>query len=117
MFRFNLPWKKKENEWMRWLVQQLEALERGDEIEPPWVVYPESEPWWGGWRQGNSEGWLVLAWLPFWDKLSDEDRLQYLEKWNAPDEWREYLQQEFNADESSSIAGHVLNYGIFGVNK
>lgn len=68
--------EKKENEWMRWFVQQRAELECGDEIEPPWVVYQEPEPWWGGWRQGNSEGWLVLVWLPFWDKLSDEDRLQ-----------------------------------------
>lgn len=117
MFRFNLPWKKKENEWKRWFTQQLEALDRGEEIEPPWIVYPESEPWRGGWRQGNSEGWLVLVWLPFWHNQSGEGRLQYLEKWNAPAEWCEYLQEGFGADESSSIAGHVLNYGVFRVNK
>lgn len=117
MFHFNWPWKKTENEWQRWFSQQLESLAHGEEIEPPWVVYPDSEPWWGGWRQGNSEGWLVWVWLPFWQKLSGEEQLQYLEKWHAPAAWREYLQEEFGADEASSIAGHVLNYGIFHGNK
>ncbi len=59
---------------------------------PPWVKYPGNEPWWGGWRQGFSEAWLMEVWLPFWKKLSIEEKEKYLQEWNPPNEdWREYL--------------------------
>ncbi len=60
--------------------------------KPPWVVYPHNDPTWGGWRQGYSEGWLNQVWLPFWRKLSPEERDAYLQVWPAPDEeWRRYV--------------------------
>lgn len=61
------------------------------EPEPPWRKYPGEETFWGGWRQGHSEAWLKDIWLPFWSSLTHEDRLAYLEKWNAPDQWREHI--------------------------
>lgn len=117
MFHINWPWKKKEDQWKRWLSLQLESLNRGEEIVPPWIAYPESDPWWGGWRQGNSEGWLVLVWLPFWHNITDEARVNYIEKWNASADWREYLGDSPTSNEPLSIAEHVLNFGIFGTKK
>jgi hypothetical protein len=62
------------------------------ELQPPWIVYPDSDPYWGGWRQGYSEAWLVDQWLPFWRALDKGGRLSYLERWPPPsEEWRTYL--------------------------
>jgi len=63
-----------------------------DDVPPPWVVYPGNDPIWGGWRQGESEGWLREKWFPFWQRLDGTARAAYLERWPPPDEiWREYL--------------------------
>lgn len=63
-------------------------------IPPPWIAYPDSEPTWGGWRQGTGQAWLGEHWLPFWNELSLEDRKAYLEQWPPPnEEWRRYVTQ------------------------
>jgi hypothetical protein len=74
-----------------WWSDQVLALEAGMEIQPPWVQFPDTEPWWGGWRQGNSEAWFHEIWSPFWHRLSAEERLAYVDKWQPPEDWREYL--------------------------
>jgi hypothetical protein len=62
------------------------------EPSPPWVAYPDADPWWGGWRQGSSEAWLTETWLPFWKRLSEVEIRAYLERWPPPtDEWRRYV--------------------------
>jgi hypothetical protein len=62
------------------------------ELPPPWIRYPGTDPWWGGWRQGESEAWLLETWLPFWQALTAEQRASYLERWPAPDaDWHTYL--------------------------
>lgn len=59
---------------------------------PPWRQYPKSEAYWGGWRQGASEDWLINTWLPFWQGLSAEARLVYLAENPPPDEdWKNQL--------------------------
>jgi len=61
-------------------------------VRPPWIEYPESEPSWGGWRQGASEAWLHDAWLPFWKGLGPDGRAAYLQRWPPPnDEWSLYI--------------------------
>ena len=63
-----------------------------DEVDPPWAVYPHSEPWWGGWRQGRSEAWLHEVWLPFWRGRTPAERDAYLKRRPPPtEEWRAYL--------------------------
>jgi len=62
------------------------------DIPPPWIAYPGQDPWWGGWRQGESEAWLHEEWLPFWRTLDAEARDHYLNRWKPPAcEWAEYL--------------------------
>ena len=64
------------------------------EPPPPWIKYPESDPIWGGWRQGISEAWLHDMWLPFWRGITPEARAAFLDRNPPPsDEWRMYLEQ------------------------
>ncbi|MDI7158358.1 hypothetical protein QMM53_17810 [Leptospira santarosai] len=64
------------------------------QIRPPWIVYPENDPVWGGWRQGESEQWFRDIWLPFWQGLGPDERRLYLERFPSPDEdWNLYLTQ------------------------
>ncbi|TGL68341.1 hypothetical protein [Leptospira kmetyi] len=61
-------------------------------IIPPWIVYPESSPSWIGWRQGESENWLLKVWLPFWKELDSEERNLYMENWPPPSkDWKLYI--------------------------
>jgi len=56
---------------------------------PPWIQYPQSDPVWGGWRQGVSETWLHDVWLPFWRNITPEARAAFLDRNPPPtDEWR-----------------------------
>jgi len=90
------PWKRwarerrEGEEYLRWLNGQQRAIEAGEEIKPPWVIWPGEEPWWGGWSQGDAEPWLLDVWLPFWSKLGRGEKLAYLEKWSASPDWRHY---------------------------
>lgn len=61
---------------------------------PPWLVYPNNDPWWSGWRQGHSEEWLLKTWLPFWQQLNQEEQKTYLIQYPPPNEdWDFYLTQ------------------------
>ena len=105
IFHFKWPWKAKQNEneryleWERLYNSQLDAMKRGEEIVPPWAMYPDCNlmdlgPLWGGWRQGVSEAWLHDVWFPFWKKLTLEEREEYVKKWPPPTEdWGLYLRE------------------------
>lgn len=67
---------------------------------PPWLKYPDTEIFWGGWRQGNSENWLLNIWLPFWERLTTSEKRAYLEKYPPPDNWQ-------NWDVLSKAATHL----------
>lgn len=58
---------------------------------PPWLKYPNTESFWGGWRQGNSEDWLHRRWFPLWNQLSAPDKLAYLEKYPPPENWQHWM--------------------------
>ena len=55
-------------------------------MHPPWIEYPGNDPWWGGWRQGTSETWLLKVWLPFWKNLTAEEKDAYLLR--GPPRWQ-----------------------------
>lgn len=59
------------------------------DFTPPWRIFADQPPEWGGWRQGNGEYWLHNVWLPFWSDLPQAERQRYLAAWDAPREWRE----------------------------
>ena len=89
---FQWPWQRRPRpaEWEEWYDAQVRAYKAGLEIEPPWVAFPESEPW--SFKQGVNEAWLMEVFLPFWKGRTTEERVAYLEKWPPPsDFWREDL--------------------------
>ena len=62
------------------------------EAPPPWIRYEGESPYWGGWRQGESEAWLLDTWLPFWHALGAAERDAYLRRWPPPDDdWHTYV--------------------------
>lgn len=72
-----------EKEAYEYRQEQLRKLEVGEDIDPPWVTYnSEMSPW-----ELRHEYWLVEVWLPFWRKMSEQEREVYKEKWKMPDEW------------------------------
>lgn len=118
---FEWPWKRwarnrrQLNEWCAWITNQQRALEAGEEIEPPWVAFPDEDPWWIGWRQGNAEGWLNSIWLPFWSKLDEDRKHAYVKRWNARRQWRAYVLDGWDqADRTKhGVAEFVLNKDAF----
>lgn len=59
---------------------------------PPWIEFPQQSPTWGGWRQGNAEEWLLKKWLPYWNDLSHDNKLELLESYPPPDEeWNQFI--------------------------
>ena len=66
------------------------------EIKPPWVAHPGYPPHDIFWRQPG-EAWAVHVWLPYWTSLSPDEQAAFLDKWDAPVEWREYYSPEFQA--------------------
>jgi len=74
-----------------WYAEQQRKLEAGEEIEPPWITFPNSNPIYG-WNQGYEEAWKLNIWTPFWRKMTGEEQNAYLERWHLPSEdWRETL--------------------------
>jgi hypothetical protein len=89
---FGLAESQSDIDWQIWDAEQKRKLESGEEIEPPWVFAPNTEPWAAEWKQGGGEYWLLEIWLPFWQKLGEIQRKNYLDKWKPPTEdWFEYL--------------------------
>jgi len=80
---------KESHAWDKFMTAQETALSLGNEIEPPWVVFRGSEPW--NFKQGNNEVWMKWIWVPFWERLTKEERRSYALKWHASDYWEELL--------------------------
>ena len=118
---FEWPWRRwaharrERNQWSAWLTDQGRALEAGEEIVPPWAAWPGEDPWWGGWRQGNAEGWLNLVWLPFWSGQKADDKQGYVARWAAPEEWRRYVLEGWDqeGEAAGKLAEVVLNKDRF----
>lgn len=70
---------------------EVAKLSQAGEVPPPWRAFPTYSPASSGWRQGNGESWMGRAWRPFWTSLPEAERADYLNRWAAPAEWREWL--------------------------
>ncbi|MDR3501416.1 MAG: hypothetical protein P4L79_02435 [Legionella sp.] len=84
-----------------------------EEIDPPWIFALDFAPWDMFWRQ-SGEIWIYYIWLPFWHALNQQQKEDYLNKWNAPANWREHLMSSSNEDEEedeemSEISSFLLN--------
>lgn len=65
-----------------------------NEVRPPWVVYPEYFPGHTFWRQAG-QPYLAYTWEPFWNSLSSEEQSAFLDKWDAPEDWRHFYSPEY----------------------
>jgi hypothetical protein len=70
------------------------------DILPPWLQYPDQPPWWFGWRQGESEHWLLEVWFPYWNAMSRDEQLKYLEYRNVPEDWEDHVLEFWVHDET-----------------
>ena len=59
-----------------------------DEIQPPWIVSrsinPGDDP---HWRTDAGRRWLADVFLPFYDRLSNTEQIEYCDRWSAPTPW------------------------------
>ncbi len=75
---------------------------------PPWVAFPDvDEPLKLGSLQGDLEYWWDGYWLPFWENLSSEERVMYLQKYEATDDWRQCIW--LHGTEVSEFLGRALS--------
>ena len=72
------------------LARTLQLNASGERL-PPWRAFPLLSPESMGWRQGEGQHWLELAWRPFWSGLSPDERARYLERWPYSPDWAEML--------------------------
>ncbi len=66
-----------------------------EEMPPPWAAVPDLDPWLPA-TQGLPEWYIGLNWLPFWQTLTPDAKADYLERWDAPDEWREVIADRYD---------------------
>lgn len=74
-------------------LSRTRQLNAGGERLPPWRAFPLLSPESMGWREGEGQHWLELAWRPFWRGLSPAERASYLERWPHSPEWEEMLRE------------------------
>lgn len=72
------------------LGQVYELNQRGD-LLPPWILFPGVPSYSGFWRQGFGGDWWPDVFLPFWKCMPANQRKEYLGRFNAPEDWSEYL--------------------------
>lgn len=75
---------------LRFVKETRELCITDGDYEPPWVVFPRRQAH-TSWNQGTDSFWMRHAWKPFWTAKSEASRLEYLDQWAAPREWREAL--------------------------
>ncbi len=82
--------KNSDSQWQSWYAEQKRKLNAGEEIEPPWIAFPNSTPY--GWNQGYQEAWKNNVWIIFWNKMSEAEQADYLNRFVPPsEEWSETL--------------------------
>lgn len=81
---------KESLEWESWYEKQLAKVNNSEEIEPPWIAFPNSSPI-HGWNQGLNQAWKLNVWMPFWQKLNVDERKKFLLRWKSSEEWHETL--------------------------
>ena len=67
---------------------------------PPWAMNPVADNPFG--IKYCLKTWYVNGFLPFWHRMTQVERIRYLDQWKAPNEWREELcsdelQQHWNS--------------------
>ncbi|HQU83569.1 MAG TPA: hypothetical protein PKY59_10605 [Pyrinomonadaceae bacterium] len=88
---FGMAENKADVEWKKWFIEQKNKLDSGEEIDPPWICFPNSSPI-HGWNQGYQEAWKNDVWVTFWNKLNNAEKENYLNRRKPPSEdWHETI--------------------------
>lgn len=72
-------------------LKETRAMNHVGDVFPPWKAFPHRAELVYGWNQGTEEIWWYGVWDEFWRSMAEHPRLEYLEKWQAPKLWRDYL--------------------------
>lgn len=67
------------------------------EVRPPWIAYPEVPPGDIFWRFGG-EAYMHTVFMNYWSSLQFEEKLDYLKRWNAPQEWNNFLTPDIDPE-------------------
>lgn len=57
----------------------------------PWHIFPDAIPQTLGSLQGNLDFWWYHYWLPYWDSLTEIEKLQYITDFVPTPEWEEFI--------------------------
>lgn len=71
------------------LIKKIDALDI--EPPPPWVAFPDIDPSILGSLQGAMEYWWDWLFSPFWSGLSANERMDYLTRHSADEDWADFL--------------------------
>jgi len=63
------------------------------ELMPPWVIFPNLFQGVPRWNQGIEEDYGVNHWLPFWQSLNQQEKQEYMDKYDCPLDWKDWLHE------------------------
>ena len=69
-----------------------------NDCQPPWAAFPDIDPdeLPRYLKQGVTEVWFDQIWRPFWQSLSQTERVEYLRHWGANERWRDAIREAFD---------------------
>jgi hypothetical protein len=74
-------------------VKQYIELTQKAELLPPWIVFPDMFHGSPRWNQGYEQDYCWNYWIPFWKNMSESEKISYCAKFNAPQEWIDWLNE------------------------
>lgn len=69
-----------------------EKIQENTEIFPFWIVFPDNFCGAPRWQQGYEQQYSKLF-LDYWKSLSSDQQKLYMESYNCPIEWQEWLRE------------------------
>lgn len=69
-----------------------EKIQKNTEIFPFWIVFPDNFCGAPRWQQGYEQQYSKVF-LDYWKSLSSDQQKQYMESYNCPIEWQEWLRE------------------------
>ena len=81
-------------------------MNRPNEIEPPWIKFPDYTPGHPFWRQ-DGEPWFIYIWEPYYRQLDQKEQEKYRNFWKVPKDWLDfYFEAELEwIEDPSAIRG------------
>ena len=71
---------------------EKEKIQENTEIFPFWIVFPDNFCGAPRWQQGYEQQYSKLF-LDYWKSLSSDQQKLYMESYNCPIEWQDWLRE------------------------